>query len=570
MHPMEGKIMGGYLIQSEHGQQGNFEVVVPAPHGGGLALYVRENDNNSNWVGPFCFGVAKEYVGACVIQSNYGSIGNLEVAAVDTAGNLDVYWRLDVPPYTWHGPDRIGTNTTGTPSLIQSTHGNPGNFEIIVPTTNGGLRHYVRNNDTDRTWDGPFSAGGNATYQGASVIQSNYGSIGNLEVVALTAANDLDFTWRMDTPPWTWDGLHRIGSEVTFPVAECVYSWDAGYLQLGTHVVIRIQHVLDPAVDPATLAALQTTWRAGIISKWSNIFDCTAPNGDRRPLTFDVQWVTSGAHHVVQVIPGPARSNMTTWDTSDTGAVASHEFGHMLGHPDEYPDPVCPTRSPVNTGSVMDDNSETVSRHYQRIAGAHCGHNPSARTSARGKSEGEPAKMQFLDELDPSARRTALAKILALAEPSAAPDPSTLVIFEVTGGAPSERYHYRIQISADGAAERSISDELTGASAPTIRSVASRSETARIFAALASVGMLADKRPRFTPIQQLMPDSLLVTLRLRHGDLIRQVSIPASEGALPPGFSEIPLRAKVGLPTEAAQALEPLLQALSEIDGTMP
>jgi bacillopeptidase F (M6 metalloprotease family) len=53
---------------------------------------------------------------------------------------------------------------------------------------------------------------------------------------------------------------------------------------------------------------------------------------------------------------------MTLWDTSDSGDVASHEFGHMLGHPDEYASAACPNRSPVNTGTVMDDNTEVVER----------------------------------------------------------------------------------------------------------------------------------------------------------------------------------------------------------------
>jgi bacillopeptidase F (M6 metalloprotease family) len=51
---------------------------------------------------------------------------------------------------------------------------------------------------------------------------------------------------------------------------------------------------------------------------------------------------------------------MTTWDNMDTGAVAAHEYGHMHGLVDEYTDTRCPGRSPVNTGTVMDNNSNNV------------------------------------------------------------------------------------------------------------------------------------------------------------------------------------------------------------------
>ena len=51
------------------------------------------------------------------------------------------------------------------------------------------------------------------------------------------------------------------------------------------------------------------------------------------------------------------------------GAVASHEFGHMLGNPDEYTSGTCPDRSPVNTGTVMDDNSNNIPlRLLQRLS----------------------------------------------------------------------------------------------------------------------------------------------------------------------------------------------------------
>ncbi len=152
--------------------------------------------------------------------------------------------------------------------------------------------------------------------------------------------------------------------QVSFSVSECIYGWTAAYDQQGTVITVRIRLNPDADVTATELAALRTTWKNGIENKWSNRFGCCDGSdcSGQCTLQFRVQWVDSGEHHTVRVRRGPARSNMTTWDTSDTGDVASHEFGHMLGHPDEYPDGACPSRSPVNTGTVMDDNTEVVER----------------------------------------------------------------------------------------------------------------------------------------------------------------------------------------------------------------
>jgi hypothetical protein len=38
---------------------------------------------------------------------------------------------------------------SGRHSLIQSTYGNKGNFELIVPLATGGMAHYTRHNDIE-------------------------------------------------------------------------------------------------------------------------------------------------------------------------------------------------------------------------------------------------------------------------------------------------------------------------------------------------------------------------------------------------------------------------------------
>jgi hypothetical protein len=157
--------------------------------------------------------------------------------------------------------------------------------------------------------------------------------------------------------------------EFSVSVSECIYSWTARFEQTWTHITIRIRLNPDAGIPQGTMAVLETNWQNGIVNTWSNRWGCGIAGEATCPLTFEVQWVNTNQHHTVRVRQGPARSNMTTWDTQDSGATAAHEFGHMLGHPDEYTDANCPNRSPVNTGTVMDNNSNTIpERLVERFA----------------------------------------------------------------------------------------------------------------------------------------------------------------------------------------------------------
>src|SRR5262249_17343861 len=62
----------------------------------------------------------------------------------------------------WHGPQDViadgepMTGGTGTPAMIQSNFGTKGNFEMVVPLGNR-LAHYFRDNDAPGLpWHGPF------------------------------------------------------------------------------------------------------------------------------------------------------------------------------------------------------------------------------------------------------------------------------------------------------------------------------------------------------------------------------------------------------------------------------
>lgn len=159
--------------------------------------------------------------------------------------------------------------------------------------------------------------------------------------------------------------------EHSFSMSECIFGWTAAFEQTWTHIRIRIRLNPDADVSNATINTLRTRWQNGIQNIWSDRWGCGRSGELTCPLSFEVVWINTGQHHTVRVNTGnkctnaagnPIRcgTNMGRWHTADPGSTAAHEYGHMHGLVDEYVDATCPGRSPVNTGTVMDNNSNNV------------------------------------------------------------------------------------------------------------------------------------------------------------------------------------------------------------------
>ncbi len=560
--------------------------------------------STAGWSGWFDLGGPPGgFAGGPATISRNGGVDNVYVR-----GNDDALWQKAWFDGRWHdwgrhgdggvlasepavgsmGPDHEtvyvrGTNGTVWQKFWTSTAGWSGWFDLGGPpggfaggpatiSRNGGVDNvYVRGND-DALWqkawfDGRWHDWGRHGDGGVLASEPAVGSMGpDHETVYVRGTNGT--VWQKF---WTAENV----AEVSFAVDECVYGWTARYHQAGTRITVRVQLNPDEGISAATMDSLRTTWRNGIIGAWSDRFACRA-GGAQQAFTFDVQWVAAGAHHQVRVRPGPDRSNMGTWDTSDTAAVAAHEFGHMVGHPDEYADTACPARSPVGTGSVMDDNTETVARLYQRFATFHgAGHVPVAVAGEPPSPEPEAhVELRRLDGLDPEPRTRALRRLRAMAEPGGddAGAEELEVTFEVSGGAPGERYSYRVGVRGDGTAERRVADEIRPASGREDSQQVEQRLVRQVFGAAAEAGLLDDDAPQVSRRRstELLPDSMVAIVTVRAGDAVRRSVTAADEPGAGTGatgrMAEVPVDAAVLLPAEAASALGPVLAALREVE----
>ena len=103
-------------------------------------------------------------------------------------------------------------------------------------------------------------------------------------------------------------------------------------------VIVRIRLYEDPANKKTAITdKLVSEWEASIMKLWNGKF--RARSGAK---TLDVWFIPvfvyhdESAHHQVKVTYGNDRSSETHWYSEDDGVTAAHEFGHMLGNPDEY------------------------------------------------------------------------------------------------------------------------------------------------------------------------------------------------------------------------------------------
>ncbi len=209
------RLHSGNIIESGNGSMHrNFEMLLPANQGQ-LAHYWRDNSVNTfPWSLASTFGSGDAAATwPTLTQTTYNR--NFETVYL-TVNNRLHHWFFDQASGQWlEGPVFGPTDAQGIPGFIQSNYGAPGNFEVVVATSDQRLNHWWRENAPPWIWHDGGKFGQNVAYSGASLIQSNFGKTGNFELVCVLDSGQMQHWWRNnDDPSMPWAATATFGSNV--------------------------------------------------------------------------------------------------------------------------------------------------------------------------------------------------------------------------------------------------------------------------------------------------------------------------------------------------------------------
>lgn len=207
------RLHNGAMIESGDGaQHRNFELVARGP--GGSIVHWWRDGSSLGWAKAETFGHD-----AASFPSFTGTTYNRNFELIyQTSAHRLHHWFYDQGARAWKDGGVFGPpDAAGTPSLLQSNFGQPGNFEVVVRTADGRLAHWWRINGAPWTWTESARFGANIAHSGPSMVQSHYAKPGNLELVAVLNNGQMQHFYRDDINRTGWHAGATFGAGVSTP-----------------------------------------------------------------------------------------------------------------------------------------------------------------------------------------------------------------------------------------------------------------------------------------------------------------------------------------------------------------
>jgi hypothetical protein len=157
----------------------------------------------------------------CAFESGNGALHRNFEAAIPITNRAVQHWWRDGSDFTWHPGPAFGNDAAAFPTFAATTYNR--NMELIYTTVTRRLHHWFYSYDSASWCDGgvfgPPDADGVLGF-----IQSDYGTPGNFEVVVRTTDGRLNHWWRQNAPPWTWSDGGRFADHVAYGGATLLQS----------------------------------------------------------------------------------------------------------------------------------------------------------------------------------------------------------------------------------------------------------------------------------------------------------------------------------------------------------
>jgi hypothetical protein len=180
------------------------------------------------------------------IQSNYGAPGNFEVVVRTKDGRLNHWWRMDAAPWTWNDGGRFAANIAlSGPALIQSQYGTKGNLELVAVLGNGQMQHWWRDDDHGNVWNAGVTFGAGVDSP-PYMIEGQYGAwdenhVGNFEL-CVAVGGRIQHWWRDNQGAMKWTQSATFGQNIRTVTALLEGSYDFNLEVVALRNDNQLQH----------------------------------------------------------------------------------------------------------------------------------------------------------------------------------------------------------------------------------------------------------------------------------------------------------------------------------------